>query len=54
MAISEVDIKLIEKHLQGHLTPDDKIVFEQRKSDTEFLAELNLYLALKKIIECHW
>ncbi len=48
MAISEVDIKLIEKHLQGHLTPDEKIVFEQRKSDTEFLVELDLYLALKK------
>jgi len=48
VAISDSDIKLIENHLQGLLTPAEKIAFEKRKSDVVFLAELDLYLKIKK------
>ena len=43
MPITEIDIQLIEKHLDKSLSESEQAVFSQRLADADFVTELALY-----------
>ena len=50
MALSEQDQLLIKKSLEDKLSPQEEILFEERKNDTDFVKELSLQKEIRDLI----